>query len=74
MRKKKGTSGGGPTFYRSLSNDPSQELKQKPFVLEKKKFIHGKTACVRESMRTRGMGLGMWHSCRKLHHFLLEWV
>ena len=31
----------GPTFYRSLSNEPSRELKQKPFVLEII-FIHGK--------------------------------
>ena len=32
---------GGPTFYRSLSNEPSRELKQKSFVLEIV-FIHGK--------------------------------
>ena len=23
-------------------------------------------------MRTRGMGLGIWHSCRKLHNFYLN--
>ena len=70
MRKKK--SEGGPTFYRSLSIEPSRELKQIPFVLEIFFFIHGKNACVRESVRTRGMGLGMWHSCRKLHNFYLN--
>ena len=32
---------GGPTFYQSLSNEPSRELKQKSFVLEIV-FIHGK--------------------------------
>ena len=63
-------SDGGPTFYRSLSNEPSHELKQKPFVLEII-YIHGKNACVRESVRTRGMGLGLWHSCRKFHNFYL---
>ena len=45
--------------------------KTKPFVLEII-FIHGKIACVRESMRTRGMELGIWHSCRKLHNFYLN--
>ena len=32
---------GFPIFYRSLSNEPSRELKQKPFVLEII-FIHDK--------------------------------
>ena len=32
---------GGPTFYRSLSNEPLRELKQKSFALEIV-FIHGK--------------------------------
>ena len=32
---------GVPIFYRSLSNEPSQELKQKSFVLEIV-FTHGK--------------------------------
>ena len=62
---------GGPTFYRSLSNETSRELKQKPFVLEII-LIHGKNACVRESVRTRGMGLGILHSCRKMHNFYLN--
>ena len=35
------TSEGGPTFYWSLSNEPSRELKQKSFVLEIV-FIYGK--------------------------------
>ena len=27
---------------------------------------------VRELVRTRGMGLGIWHSCRKLYNFYLN--
>ena len=73
MRKKK---------YRRWSNILSESvqrtfarIKTKTFCL-KKKFIHGKNACVKESVRTRGMGLGMWlgmwPSCRKLHNFYLN--
>ena len=62
---------GGPTFYQSMFNEPLRELKQKAFVLEII-FIHGKNAYVRESVRTQGMGLGIWHSCRKLHNFYLN--
>ena len=57
---KRNISEGGPTFYRSLSNEPSRKLKQKPFVLEII-FIHGKNPSVKESVRTRGMGHGIWH-------------
>ena len=63
---------GGPTFYRSLSNEPLRELKQNLFVLEIIFKHDKKNACVRESVRTRGMGLGIWHSCRKLHSFYLN--
>ena len=31
-----------------------------------------KNACVRESVRTRSMGLDIWPSCRKLHNFYLN--
>ena len=42
--------------------------KQKPFILEKK-FHTWKNACVRESVRNRGMGHGMGHSCRNPVYF-----
>ena len=54
----KNISEGGPTVYRSLCIKPFRELKQKYFVLEK--YFHTwqkkKNACVRESVRTQGMG------------------
>ena len=55
--KEKKISEGGPTVYRSLSIKPFRELKQKSFVIEKDFHTwQKKNACVRESVRTRGMG------------------
>ena len=60
MRKKKEISDGGPTFYQSLSNEPSLELKQKPFVLKKIKKILTWKKCMCEEVGDDSRH-GAWH-------------
>ena len=44
------------------------KLRQKSFVLETVSYMAN--ACVRELLRTRGMGQGCDHSCRNMHILL----
>ena len=43
--------------------------KTKIFFFFGNSFHTWKNACVRESVRTRGMGYGCGHSCRNMHIF-----
>ena len=55
-------------YYWSKSNENFMRTKRKTFCFGNS--LHTwKNACVRESVRTRGMGYGCGHSCRNLHIF-----